>query len=287
MIHPLLLTLTAMAIGMTLIPVGDALAKYISEVTAYSPEFLAWSRFVVGGAIFIPIAIGSGQFRGLGKTFYTRQAIRGFLIAATLVLIITAVSISPLADVFGAFFIGPVIATVLAVTVLKEQATRTEWLAVVLGFIGVLLVVQPAANLNIGLLYALAAGVFYGSFLAATRWARASGPALAQLAAQLGFGFVFLLPLGFKDVASIGIEAPMLVLLMGCTSAMANLLSIFALSRARAAFLAPVVYLQIVVATLISISLFKDSINTLAITGLLVIILSGLMKIPDAVRSRS
>lgn len=277
----LLMAVVFMASGMSLIPIGDALAKAISGVSDYSPEFLAWSRFVVGSAIMLPLALFKGSFRGLGKRFYLRQAVRGLLIAMTLVFIITAVSLSPLADVFGAFFIGPVVATILAVILLKEQASWLEWLAVVLGFVGVLLVVQPGGAMSKGLLYALIAGLFYGSFLVATRWAAASGPPMAQLAAQLVFGLIFLAPLGFSDILNHGVQAGTLVVVMGLTSAAANFFSILALARARAAWLAPVVYLQIVVASIISTVVFKDPLNTLAIAGLVLIIFTGLLKLGD------
>ena len=268
-----------MAVAMSLIPVGDAIAKHLSSVTQHSSAYLAWTRFVVGGCFALPIAWMSYKPGTLAPDFFKKQVVRGFFISGTLVLIIRAVSLSPIADVFGVFFIGPAFSVVLSVLWLKESATALEWLSVVLGFIGVLMVVQPGGEMSPGLPWAFGAGLFYGSFLASTRWAAGSGPPLMQLAAQIMVGFVLLLPLVIRDLPLIEASSLPVVVLMGMTSTLANLLSIIALNRARPAFLAPIVYLQVVVATLIGLYFFQDSLNTLAAAGIALIVFTGLLKI--------
>jgi len=274
-----------MAIGMIFIPIGDALAKFISTQSAHSPGFLAWSRFAFGVIFLLPVGLAMKVFHGRDRSFYLRQALRGFCISMTLVFIITAVSLSPLADVFGAFFIGPVFATILSVVLLGERVSWLGWVSVILGFVGVVMVVQPGLHGSSGVYFALLAGVFYGSFLTATRWAAGSGPPFAQLIAQMLFGFVFLLPFGINDLSSHGLQTPGLILVMGFTSAAANLASIIALKRASAAYLAPVVYLQVVAATIISVMFFSDSVNALAMAGLAVIVFTGILKIPPSALS--
>lgn len=249
-------------------------------MTPYSSGFLAWSRFALGLLFIGPFAWRIIRFKELPPRFYLQQAIRGGLLAATITFIITAVSLSPVADVFGAFFIGPALAVVFSRIFLHEQVSSLEALSVVLGFIGVLMVVQPGFGVSAGLLWGLLAGIFYGGFLTATRWSANNGAPLAQLAAQLFFGFIFLLPLGGGDLVAQGLQEPTLLMAMGATSAAANYLSIIALGKARPAFLAPVIYLQIVVATLIGLFFFGDKLGVLAASGLLLIILTGLMRIP-------
>jgi len=274
--------IACMALGMVFMPISDSIAKYTSTVAPYSPAFLAWSRFAIGGIIILPITLYFGLLLGHSRKFYFQQAIRAALIASTMSLIITAVKLSPVAEVFGAFFIGPALAIVFSVWLLQEKATRLEWLSVSLGFLGVLFVLQPTGEISVGLLWALAAGVCYAGFLVATRWAANSGPPLAQLAMQLVFGFVFLLPVAASDFVAYVPQAPVPLVAMGITSAIANLMSIIALARASTAMLAPVVYLQLVSASLIGLFLFKDSIDFLATVGLITIIVTGLLKIPAA-----
>ena len=282
-----LIGLACMAVGMVFIPIGDSIAKYLSNITPYSPGFLAWSRFMVGSVMILPVALLMRGFNGLPPFFYLQQAVRAALIASTITLIITAVSLSPVAEAFGAFFIGPALSVVFSVWFLKERASLLEWLSVALGFVGVLLVLQPRGEISEGLLWAAAAGVCYGGFLVATRWAARSGPPIAQLAVQLVLGFLFLLPIAVRDLMDTGLVAPLPLLAMGMTSAAANYLSIMGLARASAAFLAPVIYLQLVAATVIGLFFFNENINPMAACGIVLIMLTGLLKIPLPKRSDS
>jgi len=294
-----------MLLGMILIPVGDSLAKIVLNSTPYSPMLVAWVRFLIGGVVVLPFALSMTTFNWKDATFLKMQLLRAVLIVLTVVTIIKAVGMSPLADVFGAFFVGPILSVVLSSLLLKEKATWLEWASVAVGFIGVLLVVQPgflvgklaifsvlneaqtsAEFINrdpnsaeyLGVYWALLAGMFYGAFLTATRWAAASGPPLVQVAVQFLLAAVLLTPFGLYDLTLYGVQMPYLLLANGVSSVVANLLSIMALARARPATLAPVVYMQVVSATLIGLLIFKDSISFLATLGISVIVFSGLLR---------
>jgi drug/metabolite transporter (DMT)-like permease len=269
-----------MALAMILLPAGDAIAKHLTALTAYGAGFLAWSRFAVGLALVAPAAAAGGQLRGLDAMFLVRQALRGGLVASAITCVINAVEAAPLADVYGAFFVGPTAAIVLARLLLHEPVRPGEWVAVLLGFAGVLLVVRPTGAVSPGLVWALAAGLCFGGFLVATRWAAGTAPPMAQLAGQLFFGFAFLLPLGIGDLLRFGIEAPGWLIAMALFSALANLLQLFAVRHARAVVLAPVVYLQIVAATAFGWALFGDRPDGWTFAGLLVILTAGLCRVP-------
>ena len=275
-----------MALAMVLLPAGDAIAKHLTALTAYGAGFLAWSRFVVGLALVAPVAAAGGQLRGLDAMFLVRQALRGGLVASAITCVINAVKTAPLADVYGAFFVGPTAAIVLARLLLHEPVRPREWAAVLLGFAGVVLVVRPTGTVSPGLLWALGAGLSFGGFLVATRWAAGTAPPMAQLTGQLFFGFAFLLPLGAGDLLRLGIEAPGWLIAMALSSALANLLQLFAVRHARAVVLAPVVYLQIVAATAFGWTLFGDRPDGWTFAGLAVILLAGMFRVPMLRRGR-
>lgn len=275
-----------MAAGMMLLPLGDAVAKFLTTTTPYDSGFLAWSRFVVGCAIVVPIALLMHGTKAINRRFLLQQALRGLLVGGAITFIISAVKTTTLADTYGGFFIGPALATVLARTFLKERPGRLEWIAVALGFFGVALVVRPSFDMNIGLVYALAAGCCYGGFLVATRWSAGTAPPMLQLAAQLVFSLIFFAPLGIGDLRTFGIVATEDLLLMGIVSAAANLFAIMALGRAAATYLAPVVYLQILSASTLSWFFFEDRLDDMAKAGLLVIVVAGLTRIPVRWRKR-
>ena len=313
-------TITAiglMVVGMILIPVGDSIAKWLLNTTPYSPQLIAWVRFFIGGLVVLPFALQGSRFDWLEPVFLKKQLLRAILIVLTVVTIIKAVGMSPIADVFGAFFIGPILSVVLSSLLLRERATKLEWGSVVLGFMGVLLVVQPVFIMQLigldvtpgidartslgvrpdtdlkytelqsggapvstsGVYWALLAGIFYGSFLTATRWAAASGPPMVQVAVQFLLAGLLLTPFGLYDLAQHGFHEPLWLFANAVTSVLANLLSIMALARARPATLAPVVYMQVVAATIIGLFVFQESLSVLATLGISIIVLSGLLRI--------
>jgi len=283
-----------MVLGMTLIPVGDAIAKFLSNTTAYSASFLAWARFSLGACILLPLVFLKRSASTLSYSFYARQSIRGVLIALTVVTIIKAVSLSPIAEVFGCFFIGPVLSVILSVILLGERAKMAEWLSVILGFVGVILVVQPAffgfsspqaATIDVvidrsGLYWALLAGIFYGFFLVATRWAADIGDPLDQVTWQFMVAALVLAPFAIPDLLQYGVESLMFFFAMSLSSVLANYCSIQALARAKSAILAPVVYMQVVAATLLGIVIFNESLGIIAGLGLVIIVLSGFFRVP-------
>ncbi len=294
-----------MMLGMVLIPVGDSIAKVVLNSTPYSPMLVAWVRFLIGGIVVLPFAIGASRFNWRDRAFLKMQLIRAVLIVLTVVTTIKAVGMSPLADVFGAFFVGPILSVVLSSGLLKDRASWLEWASVAIGFIGVLLVVQPEFLVNrlaeyslfdnalsaiqhsenradvagnAGVYWALLAGVFYGAFLTVTRWAAASGPPLIQVAVKFLFAALLLTPFGVYDLLQFGFHEPVLLLANGVSSVLANLFSILALARARPATLAPVVYMQVVSATLIGLLIFQDTLSVPATLGISIIIFSGLLR---------
>jgi drug/metabolite transporter (DMT)-like permease len=269
-----------MALAMVLLPTGDAIAKHLTAITAYGAGFLAWSRFVVGLALVGPVAAASGQLGGLDGMFLLRQAVRGGLVAGAIVFVINAVETAPLADVYGAFFVGPTAAIVMARVLLHERVRPREWLAVLLGFAGVLLIVRPTGEVSPGILWALASGLSFGGFLVATRWAAGTAPPMAQLTGQLFFGFAFLAPLGVGDLVRHGIEAPGWLIAMALASALANLLQLLAVRHAGAALLAPVVYVQLIAATALGWALFAGRPDGWTFAGLSVILIAGLFRVP-------
>ena len=275
------LAIFVMALGMIFIPIGDGIAKHVQNTTDYNASMLSWSRFLLGALFTLPWVLFTRQLPPptlKHRTFWLKQCIRGILIAAAVTFIVTAVGLSPIADVFGAFFIGPGVSVILAQWWLKAKASLFDWVAVILGFVGVLMVVQPTGEIGPGIPWALAAGCCYGSFLVATRWAAGSGSPLAQLSAQFIVATICLTPLGLPELLKHGLLVPSLLLASAALSGAANLFSIIALTKVDNAILAPVVYIQVVSATVVGYVFFRDTPNQLAAMGLMLIVATGVSR---------
>ena len=273
--RPGTLALLLMCLSALTIPVGDAFAKEIQRTTEMGPAPVILARFLLGAALFLPLSIAFGQAPLLTPRFLAAQALRGLCVAGGITGMVNAVGHAPLADVFGAFFIAPAAATLLAWGLLGERVTRRDLLSLGLGLLGVLLVTRPSAEMNPGLLWALFGGLSYGAFNAATRWSAPLGRPLGQLAGQLVFGCVLALPFGAAEIGRAG-EAPWLLIGSGLFSALANLFLVMAYARERAAVLAPLIYLQLPSAAFLGWAAFGDLPDLLASAGLALIVFAGL-----------
>lgn len=273
-----------MLLAVSFIPLGDTAGKLLTAQHGVAPGFVAWSRFVLGALLLLPFLRGAGLAPSLLADW--RIWLRGGLVSAGILCILTALRTEGMATVFGAFFIGPLLSYFLAAALLGEPITRAQTLLLFAGFGGVLMVVQPGFGMTVGTGFALAAGLCYGGFLTASRWLRERARPRAMLAAQLIVGAVLLAPAGvLGGMPTASVEIGLLTLGSAAGSLTGNLFLILAYRRAHASKLAPFVYAQLIMATLLGLVVFGDWPDAVTLAGLAVLIAAGLSSLlvrPDA-----
>ncbi|WP_370302641.1 DMT family transporter [Pseudooceanicola sp.] len=261
-----------MFIAMSSVPAGDLCGKLLTGTQGADPVFVAWSRFAIGAVLTLPFGL-----RGSARLLRDwRIWLRAGLIAAGVLSIQTALRTEPLADVFAAFFIGPIVSYVLAVIFLHEPVQLRRALLMLVGFCGVLLVVRPGFGGSGGLIWAVIAGCFYGAFLTASRWLSGAGHPRQMIFTQLALSAVILLLPGLAHLPPITPATAALTFGSAAFSAAANLLLFIAYARAAATVLAPFVYFQLLSATALGWAVFGDLPDLLTWAGLVVIIGAGL-----------
>ncbi|SDX26810.1 EamA-like transporter family protein [Litoreibacter albidus] len=260
-----------MSLGMLLIPLGDTAGKLMTS-TGIAPFFVAWSRYLVGLLVLLPFALHKDAF-GLLKNW--RIWVRSAIQAITITTILTALKTEPIANVFAAFFLGPMVSYILSVTLLKEVPSTLRLILLAIGLIGVFLVVKPGFGMTTGLAWAAFSGICYGVFLTASRWVSPYGKPVHLMMTQLFIGALLLTPLGLLNLPTVTPAVSGLVLWSGVASMFGNLLLIFAYARAGASVLAPFVYVQLIGATAYGWLVFGNLPDGLSTLGLVVIFLSG------------
>lgn len=270
MIRTVALVLTAM----TLVVVGDTAGKLLTA-RGVSPVFVAWSRFALAVLVLLPIVRPNG-FMIRAFTNW-RILLRGLLITGGICSILTALRTEPIANVFGGFFIGPVVAYALSAVFLRERVSVPRTVLLLISFAGVMLVVKPGFGMTPGMGFALLAGCFYGSFLVMTRLVAGTYPAPMLIVTQLMIGAVVLAPFGVGQwPATIDPAITGLIMISAFGSMGGNLLLIMASRHAPTTVIAPLVYSQLVVATVISVVVFDEWPDVVALIGLTVIVGAGL-----------
>lgn len=266
------LTVVMMLVAMSLIPLGDTAGKLLAQ-SGVSPVFVAWSRFVIGAVLVAPFAAHTLRTDLLTDW---RIWLRGGLVVCTIVSILTALKTEPIANVFGAFFVGPILSYFLSCWLLRERWNWARAGFLLVGFAGVLLVVKPGFGMSLGLAFAVLAGVFYGLYLVASRWLADVARPRALLLSQLLVGALVLAPFGLGAVPQMTPALGGLVLLSGAASMLGNFLLIIAYGRAEAGALAPFVYFQLIAATVLGWAVFDTLPDAWTGLGLCVLVLAGM-----------
>jgi drug/metabolite transporter (DMT)-like permease len=265
-----------MTCAMLSIPIVDGLAKYLSS--SYSPLFLGWARYAVAALIVLPVAVlRSGSGRVFPSEGLVSHVLRTLFLVISMTLYFLALARIPLATAISAFFIGPIAAVVLSVFVLKERITRLKIASLGLGFIGALVILRPGTQINPGILLAFAAGLCFSIYLVVTRLSAQRSDPVSTLAFQCVVGALLLTPQAIATWAMPQWSDFGFFIALGMISAFSHLLSIAAFRFAEASILAPLVYLELVGATLIGFYAFGDLPDAYTAVGAGLIIAAGLI----------
>lgn len=130
-------------------------------------------RSIVALPVALLFARAEGQ-RGLPSSRRrTLEYLRGLCLFLSFTTYMMGLAALPLADLAAIRFSGPLMITTLSVAFLGERVESRRWLALMVGFIGVLLIVQVgSANFNFGSIVVLVSVVFYALSVLITRQLR-------------------------------------------------------------------------------------------------------------------
>ena len=258
-----------------ILPIMDAIAKYLS----YSLPILqiTWFRFFFSAVITgIFIYLFSRKSFVRSKNIKS-QVLRGILLLTSSLLFFYAISVISLAKALTLAFICPLIVTALSPYFLKERVGRRRWTAVIVGFIGVLLVIRPGiVEFNWASLASLGTGLCYAIYLIVTRSLKDTDNGLLTLLFTSIVGTVVLsvyLPFVWVNPS---LNQLLLAVNMGFIAALAHGLIIISYNFSDASKLAPLGYFEIIPNIIIGYIWFSDFPDKYTLLGLLVIILSGI-----------
>lgn len=272
-LSPFILAALVMGVGIAGIPLGDTAGKLMFQQADVDVVFIAWSRFAVGVLIVLVAYAGRGFEFSVLKDW--RIWLRAAFLTCSILSILTAVSTEPLANAFAAFFVGPIFAYFGAAFFLKEKITWFRTITLLLAFVGVLVVVRPAGGIAPGLLFALVGGCFYAAFLVSTRWLANIARPRTLLLTNLVIGCVVLLPFGATSIPEIDGRMAGLILWSAAASAIGNMAIVVASSMVDGSRIAPLIYIQVVYATLLGGLFFGEFPDLWTWVGLTILVLSG------------
>jgi drug/metabolite transporter (DMT)-like permease len=267
---PILLVIAAV----TLYAVIDALAKVM--VQDMDVLQIIWSRFAFALPL-LPLFVGS-RWTELWRTDRPGlQVARGLIPVIAGIAIVLALKVMPLADATALMFVSPLMLTALAVPLLKERVGLHRWTAVVVGFLGVLVIVRPGGEtMQWAALLPLVTAFLYALYQIATRVLSRSTPAPTTFAYMVAVGTVassLALPFVWRTPDAMGWA---MMAASGLLHGLAHYLVTRAFALAPAAVLAPYNYAQLVGASLIGYAAFGHLPDGWTIGGAVIIVAAGL-----------
>lgn len=263
-------------VGATIVfAVSSATSKWLVDI--YPVGEVLFTR---AGVSLIACALFILPHTGLA-VFHTQRrrdhVMRSLSQTVSQTFLIIAFSLMPLASAVAINFSAPLFTALVAILLLKEKVGFARWFALIVGFIGVLIVTNPGADtFQVGAIFALANAMIYGSVTAAVRGMTATESAETLLMYQLllitAF-FSLLLPLGFAvpTWADAG-----LMLFNGLTNAVGQYWWTRALHLAPASAVTPFFYLSLLWAALLGYLVWGDLPSVGLLIGSAVVVGSGL-----------
>jgi len=182
-----------------------------------------------------------------------------------------------LADVHSVGSLTPVIIVALSALILKENVSPKTWIAIFVGFLGVLIILRPGLSIfDIKSLLPLMAAFFLGLYQVVTRKVSENDSTETSLFYTSLIGFIVMSILAFVYWQPLTLNSYFLFTGIGIFFSMGIYFQIIALSKARASIIQPFHYTLIFWAIILGYLVYDDLPNIPTIVGAIIIAASGI-----------
>ena len=258
-----------------MLPIMDGFAKYLS---ADLPVLqITWARYFFTVAFTFPIMFFfyRKQLKWTDKP--KLQFIRGLILLTANICFFYAISVISLAKALTLAFVAPLIVTTFSPIFLNEKVGFRRWSAVIIGFVGSLVVIRPGfVEINLASFAALGTGIMYGFYLIITRKLSTSdNPLLTLLLTGVVGAIIISCVMPFVWVQPT-INQWSMMAAIGVFACIGHLFLILSLKYADASKLAPFSYFEIITNILIGYYFFGDFPDNWTFLGLAIIVMSGI-----------
>ena len=251
---------------------NDALGKVLLQT--YAVAMLLAIRSAGALAVLAPFVWRAGGLSAIWpRSDHGLHFLRVALVVGEVGCSYWAIRALPLADVFAIYLAAPLIVAALSPVLLRERVDPRQWVLILIGFIGVVVIVRPGAGVvSLPALVAVAGSIGFALMMIVTRRLRhSSGLSLITTqTAAVGLAGLASLPFVAQPVAPVDAG---LIVLIGIVAMVAHAAANQSLRLAPAALVAPLQYTLLVWGMLFGVLVFGDmpTVRTLVGTGLITV----------------
>lgn len=259
----------------------DTVAKLLSQTHTIPVAQLSWMRFIVQFVLLLLLVPAFGVM-SVSNLFATRkfgqQLVRSTLMAATTVFNFLALQHLRLDQTITIVFLAPLVVALLAGPLLGEWVGWRRFLAILVGFAGILIAVRPGfGDVPPGVIYSFLGMLAYALFMLQTRHLARFDPPLVTLFYSMFVGTAFGLPIAALTWVWPADALTWLMLLsLGILGGVGHYLFILAYGLAPASAVAPFLYAQFISMAGLGYLVFGDVPDLWTFAGAVVIAAAGI-----------
>ena len=258
-----------------MLPIMDGFAKYLSSNLPVLQ--ITWARYFFTVVFTLPIMFLFFRKSLVWTVKPKLQFIRGLILLTANICFFYSISVISMAKALTLAFVAPLIVTAFSPIFLNEKVGFKRWSAVIIGFIGSLVVIRPGfVEINLASISALGTGIMYGFYLIITRKLSTSdNPLLTLLLTGVVGAIIISCLMPFVWVKPT-LNQWSLMAAIGVFACIGHLFLILSLKYADASKLAPFSYFEIITNIVIGYYFFSDFPDNWTFFGLFIIVLSGI-----------
>ena len=268
--------------GALSLTINDAMAKYLTQSYPVGQVMALRGLSII--MLLIAFLFFMNNLKALKIFSWKGHLLRAGAMTGSTFFFITGLSLLPITDAIAIAFVAPILTTILGIIILREAVSWKRWVAIFVGFFGVIIILQPTSDaFKIAAIAPMGSAAFGAARDVVTRAISGSENSLSILFTSMLMitiaGFLTY-PLGWSAVKLshiwIFITSSLLV-------GLAQYLMIEAFRLGEVALISPFKYSSLLWATLISLVIWDDLPSKNVVLGAFILILSGIYLLKNEV----
>ncbi len=270
------LAILTICAGVAFLVANDAVAKLLTD--RYTPIQIVFLRNLIAVPIIVAVILMSFGAASLRTRHLGLHALRGALMVTGAWLYFTALVYMPLAEATALVFSAPIFITALSVPLLGEHVGWRRWGAVLLGFVGVLVIVRPgSAAFQLAALLPVGTAVVYAIFMISARWINRAERLWTMMLFAMLFPMIYAAPFALANWAPVQAGDIALFVAIAIFGSLGLALIGQAFRMAPAAIVAPFDYTALIWATGLGWLIWGDIPTVWTLMGAGIIVASGII----------
>ena len=257
--------------------IQDGLSKYLA--TEYNVYMVVMIRYWFFAAFVI--SVSSQKTGGIKRVAKTKspilQIFRSLILVAEMCITILAFTLLGLAETHAIFASYPLIIAMLSGPILGEYVGWRRWLAICVGFIGILIILNPGNGIfSPYALVPLAGAILFALYGLLTRYVGQYDNSSTSFFWTGVVGSIAMTVVGLNFWDPVSKSDWSIMLLLSASGVVGHYLLIKCYEVAEASAVQPFAYLQLIWASMIGIIIFGEQITTNVLIGACIIVGAGL-----------